>query len=155
MNPDPASSSSSSSSSRLHVACVHCNAVNRLPAERRGDDPMCARCGKPLLDGRVATLTDADFDPIVGRTELPVLVDFWAPWCGPCLAMAPQLERAAQSLKGEVLVAKLNSDESLRLAQRHQLRSIPTLILFQRGIARRRHSGALQAGDIVRFARQA
>ena len=140
---------------RLHVACVHCNAVNRLPSERRADDPICARCAKPLLDGRVATLTDADFDAIVSRTELPTLVDFWAPWCGPCRAMAPQLERAAATLKGDVRVAKLNSDESLRLAQRYELRTIPTIILFERGQPRRRHSGALQASEIVQFARRA
>lgn len=149
MNP---SRPADASADRVHVACPHCNAVNRLPRARRADDPSCARCGRALLDGRVATLTDADFDAIVGRTELPVLVDFWAPWCGPCLAMGPQLERAAARLKGEVLVGKLNSDESLRLAQRHQLRSIPTLILFRGGVEQRRHSGALQAEDIVRFA---
>jgi thioredoxin 2 len=146
--------SNSADSPRLHVACSHCVAVNRLPAERRRDDPSCARCGKALLDGSVVVLNEAHFDTLVGKTELPVLVDFWAPWCGPCLAMAPQLAKAAQTLKGEVLVAKFNSDESLALAQRYQLRTIPTLVLFAGGRERRRHSGSLTAGDIVSFARR-
>ena len=142
------------STDKLHVACIHCGAVNRLPAARRHDDPSCARCHRPLLDGRVATLGENNFDGVIGRTDLPVLVDFWAPWCGPCKAMAPHLEAAARELKGEVLVAKFNSDESLRLAQRHDLRSVPTLILFRGGLEVRRQSGAIQSREIVAFARR-
>ncbi len=120
---------------------------------RRHDNPNCARCHQPLLDGSVITLHEPTFDGFVGKTDLPVLVDFWAPWCGPCLAMSPQLTKAAALLKGDVLVAKFNSDESLSIGQRFSLRSVPTLILFAHGRERRRHSGGLKADDIVAFAR--
>jgi thioredoxin 2 len=138
----------------MHIACAHCGAVNRLPRERRRDNPSCARCGRALLDGSVLTLSADRFDAVVAKTDLPVLVDFWAPWCGPCLAMAPQLAKAALELKGDVLVAKFNSDESLALAQRYALRSLPTLVFFEGGRERRRHSGSLQAHEILRFARR-
>jgi thioredoxin 2 len=154
MSTASTTTASAHSGERIHLACGHCGAVNRFLRERRRDDPSCARCGRALLDGSVLSLSADRFDTVVGRTELPVLVDFWAPWCGPCLAMAPQLAKAAQALKGEVLVAKFNSDESLALAQRYQLKSVPTLVLFDGGRERRRHSGSLQADDILRLVRR-
>lgn len=136
----------------VKIACVHCQAVNRVPAVRLVDDPVCGRCGKALLDGGPIELTDANFDAVTTRTELPVLVDFWAPWCGPCVGMAPQFERAAQQLKGKVLFAKVNSDDNPLTARRFAIRSIPTLVRLESGRELARQSGALQAGQIVSFA---
>ena len=140
------------SDSKLHVVCAHCLATNRVPAARLAGDPVCGRCGKELLNGRPIELTDANFDAVTSRTGLPVLVDFWAPWCGPCVAMAPQFERASQQLKGRVLFAKVNSDENPLISRRFGIRSIPTLVRLDAGREVARQAGALQAGQIVSFA---
>ncbi|MFN0182730.1 MAG: thioredoxin TrxC [Aquabacterium sp.] len=134
------------------VACPHCGTPNRIPAARLADDPTCGRCGQALLDGRVAELDEARFDAVTGRTELPVLVDFWAPWCGPCRAMAPQFEAAARQLKGRALLVKVNSDEAPGLAARFGIRSIPTLIRLQQGREVSRSSGAVGAAQVVAMA---
>jgi thioredoxin 2 len=135
-----------------HVACTHCGATNRVPAARLGDDPVCGRCGQALLDGRPVALTDADFDQVVSRSDLPVVVDFWAPWCGPCRQMAPQFEQAAKSLKGRALLVKVNSDDNPRTASRFGIRSIPTLLKLDRGREVARVAGARPAAQIVQFA---
>jgi len=135
-----------------HVACAHCGAVNRLPAERLGDDPDCGRCHRPLLDGQPIALDDHSFDALVAASTLPVLVDFWAPWCGPCRQMAPAFDAAARQLKGRALLVKVNSDESPALAQRFAIRSIPTLVRLQGGRELRRSSGALPTAQIVALA---
>ena len=134
------------------VACPLCNATNRVPSQRLGDDPVCGRCGRALLDGRPLELSDADFDPVVAASGLPVVVDFWAPWCGPCQQMAPQFEQAARTLKGRVLLAKVNSDDNPRTASRFGIRSIPTLVKLQQGNEVARVAGARSAGQIVQFA---
>jgi thioredoxin 2 len=135
-----------------HVACTHCGATNRVPAPRLGDDPVCGRCGQPLLDGRPVALSDADFDQVVAASELPVVVDFWAPWCGPCRQMAPQFEQAAGTLKGRALLVKVNSDDNPHTASRFGIRSIPTLVKLQRGNEVARLAGARPAAQIVQFA---
>ena len=135
-----------------HIACVHCGATNRVPTARLGDDPSCGRCGQPLLDGRPVELSDADFERVVAASDLPVVVDFWAPWCGPCQQMAPQFEQAARTLKGRALLVKVNSDASPQTAARFGIRSIPTLVKLQRGQESARVSGARPAGQIVQFA---
>ena len=135
-----------------HIACAGCGAVNRVPAQRLGDDPVCGRCGQAILDGRPVELDDAGFDAFVAATSLPVLVDFWAPWCGPCRAMAPQFEQAARELKGRALLVKVDSDAAPRTAARFGIRSIPTLVRLDRGIERQRRSGALPAAQIVALA---
>ena len=135
-----------------YVVCAHCGAVNRLPLNRLADDPDCGRCHKPLLDGRPVELNDRSFDAFVRQTTLPVLVDFWAPWCGPCRQMAPQFEAAARQLKGRALLVKVNSDDSPAAASRFAIRSIPTLVRLQAGAELRRQSGALPAAQIVALA---
>lgn len=140
-------------SKRLSVACSHCLATNRVPAERLADDPLCGRCGKELLDGKPVSLNDANFDRFTQNTELPVLVDFWAPWCGPCVGMAPQFDQAARQLKGRALLVKVDSDESPATSSRFAIRSIPTLVRLQAGRETSRQSGALQAAQIVSLLR--
>ena len=139
-------------STRCHVACPHCGATNRVPTARLGDDPVCGRCGQALLDGQPVELSDANFDRVVEHSDLPVVVDFWAPWCGPCRQMAPQFEQAARTLKGQALLVKVNSDDNPRTASRFGIRSIPTLLKLDHGSEVSRVAGARPAGQIVQFA---
>jgi thioredoxin 2 len=117
----------------VHIACAHCGATNRVPAARLAEDPTCGRCGEALLAGEPVELTDANFDAVVGRTELPVVVDFWAPWCGPCKAIAPILDELGAELKGRVTIAKVNVDDNDQLAAQYNVRAIPTMLLFKGG----------------------
>lgn len=135
-----------------HVVCPACGAKNRIPAARLTDEPNCGRCGQPLLPGRPVELDDARFDAVVQGSDLPVLVDFWAPWCGPCRAMAPQFEQAALQLQGRALLIKVNSDDSPRLAARFGIRSIPTLVRLDGGREVTRRAGALPLAQIVALA---
>jgi thioredoxin 2 len=135
-----------------HIACAHCGSVNRVPSARLADDPVCGRCSQPLLPGAPVELGDAQFEAFVARTELPVVVDFWAPWCGPCRTMAPAFAQAAAQLKGRAVFVKVNSDDNPRSAGRFGIRSIPTLVKLQGGREVARQSGALPAGQIVAFA---
>jgi len=136
----------------IQVACPACLAPNRVPAARIAEDPKCGKCGAALLDGAPAELNEDQFEPFVQRTELPVLVDFWAPWCGPCRAMAPHFERAAQQLKDRVRLVKVNTEDAPALAVRYNIRAIPTLVLFRNGVEQKRMSGALDAGALERWA---
>lgn len=136
----------------MHLACPHCLSTNRVPEERLGDEPVCGRCGKALLTDRPIELTDENFDAFVARTELPVVVDFWAAWCGPCRIMAPQFEAAARELKGRAVLVKVDSDASPRTAGRFAIRSIPTLIKLEGGREVKRQAGAVQSAQIVAWA---
>lgn len=137
------------------IACPHCLTTNRVPEARAADAPVCGRCGRELLPAHPLELTDANFEKVIGRTELPVLVDFWAPWCGPCRMMAPAFEQVAQQLRGQALLAKLNSDDHPQASARYGIRSIPTLIAFRGGREVKRASGAMSAAQITQFLRSA
>jgi len=135
------------------IACPHCAAMNRVPAERLAGVPQCGRCHLALFTGTPLALGEADFDRHALRGTLPLLVDFWAPWCGPCLQMAPHFERAASLLEPAMRLAKVDTDASPGLGNRFGIRSIPTMVLLQGGREIARQSGAMQAEGIVRWAR--
>ncbi len=139
----------------LIVVCPHCHAPNRLPADRLGDGGNCGKCKSALFGSGPVELDAAGFEAQVGRSGIPVLVDFWAPWCGPCRAMAPAYAQAARQLEPEYRVAKLNTEAEQALASRFGIRSIPTLALFRDGREVARQAGAMDAAGIVRWVRQA
>ena len=135
----------------VHIVCGDCDSVVRLPADRLADGARCPKCHNPLFGGKPVALTEANFDKHVGRGDLPLVVDFWAPWCGPCLAMAPAFEAAAKQLEPKFRFAKLNTQDEPSPAARFNIRSIPTLIVFRGGREIARHSGAVDSGTLARW----
>jgi thioredoxin 2 len=137
----------------LHIVCPHCNAANRVPPERAVDKPKCGKCHKPLFDGHPVELDEAGFERHIAANDVPVVVDFWAPWCGPCRMMEPEYEKAAAMLEPNARFAKVNTEEAQALAQRFNIRSIPTMALFRGGREIARQSGAMGAAAIANWVR--
>jgi thioredoxin 2 len=136
------------------LTCSNCNSTNRVPAARLREGPKCGKCKAPITVRAPVTIdSDADFQELVGQSPLPVLIDFWAPWCGPCRMVAPALEALAEERAGRVVIGKVNTDELPEVASRFGIRSIPTMVLFRDGQEAHRESGAMPAAAIVkRFA---
>jgi thioredoxin 2 len=138
-------------SESLHVVCPDCSTTNRVARERLDAQPRCGSCRQPLFSGRTIELDTTNFDRHLGANDLPVVVDFWAPWCGPCRMMAPAYEKAAGQLAAEVRVAKLDTEAQPEIAARFGIRSIPTLIAFRNGREVARQSGAMDLPGLLRW----
>jgi thioredoxin 2 len=136
-----------------HLVCPHCAGVNRVPAERLGQAAKCGKCKQPLFVSKPLELTAANFQTHIGRSDIPVLVDFWAPWCGPCQMMAPVFEQAAAQLEPQVRVAKVNTEAEQVLAGQFGIRSIPTLALFKAGREVARQAGAMDLNSLTQWVR--
>lgn len=138
----------------VHVVCPACDAVNRVPRVRLGAGAKCGKCHAALFAGKPVALDEARFAKHLTRSDVPLLVDFWAPWCGPCRMMAPAFEAAAARLEPELRLVKVNTEEAQGLAGRLGIRSIPTLALFRGGREVARQAGAMDVNGIIGWARQ-
>lgn len=138
----------------VKLTCPACGQGNRVPVSRLAEGPKCGVCGAGLADGKVAELDAATHDKVTRGDGLPVLVDYWAPWCGPCRMMAPEFAKAAQALAPGVRLMKLNTEDHSEIAARAGIRGIPALILYRKGREVARLAGARPAADIVAFVRQ-
>jgi thioredoxin 2 len=135
----------------LHLVCPHCHAVNRVPAARLGQKPNCGQCHQPLFTSQPVELTAVTFVKHLERSDIPILIDFWAPWCGPCKIMGPAFAQAAGMLEPQVRLAKVNTEAEPALGAQYNIRSIPTLALFRNGREVARQAGVMTAQDIVRW----
>ena len=145
--PDPAVKESK------HIVCPQCGAINRVPGDREAAAASCGTCKTKLFAAKSLEVNAAAFERHTGKNDIPVLVDVWAPWCGPCRSMAPQFERAAQMLEPDVRLLKLNSDEEQAISARYGISSIPTMLLFKDGKLKAQTAGAMDAGRIAAWTR--
>jgi len=144
-------------SEKIHIVCPHCDSTNRLPAEKLSANDQSAKCGKcknTLFTGEVLELNASNFSKHISNNDIPVLVDFWAPWCGPCKMMAPIFSQAAQHLQPNIRVAKVNTEAEQQLAAQFQIRSIPTLTIFKNGKEIARTAGAMDLQNLTNWVKQ-
>jgi len=133
------------------AVCPHCHGLNRVPNQRLAEHPVCGKCKRPLFTGKPVPLTDANFDKHLKGSDLPLVVDFWAPWCGPCKMMAPAYEQAAMQIEPRAVLAKVDTEQNQMLAQRFAIRSIPTLAIFKAGKQVASQAGAMSLPQLVQW----
>ena len=136
-----------------HVICAHCGAINNVPLPRMSEQPKCGKCKQPVMTAQPLALNEAGFERYLNKSQQPLLVDFWAPWCGPCKMMAPVFAQAASQLEPQFRLIKINTEEEQNLAGRMRIQSIPTLAIFRNGQEVIRQPGAMGLNDLVNWAR--
>lgn len=137
--------------SAIHLVCPHCGGINRVPSERLAENPACGKCHKAVLTGTPVNLGSQSFERFMTRNDLPVVVDFWADWCGPCKMMAPVFSKMASQMASQVRFAKVDTEKAQDIAGRYNIRSIPTLIMFKNGQEVDRVAGALDQAGLTRW----